>query len=367
MEQLDANVESSNSQITEDPFSQTDPNVEPAPGGSVTSGMKIEIQDIPQDEGESASTIYPQVVPSIVCVISEVNGASGTGSGIIASEDGYIITNAHVINNSKDTNVTVQLNDQTKYSAVIVGFDKITDLAVLKIDAEGLTPAVFGNSDQLKVGDAVLAVGSPYKVDYASSMTQGIISGLDRVVDYSDASNMTYIQTDAAISPGNSGGALVNMHGQVIGINSSKISGVAYEGVNFAIPISKAKNILDDLINQGYVSGRVRLGISGTEVSAEQQMYGYPAGVIIAKVDEESPLSKTDIQMGDIIVGIDDRTITGLDSLYQALGTYKPGDTVTLKVFRFNQNNNRGEDIEFTITLIEDKGETQQSVFIPDP
>ena len=164
----------------------------------------------------------------------------GTGTGIIATEDGYIITNSHVILDSKSVPVQVKTNDGTFHDAVVVGYDKTTDLAVLKIDGTGYTPAEFGNSDELVMGQAVLAIGNPGGEQFSGSLTSGIISGLDRSVDEYSSNGMTYIQTDAAINPGNSGGPLVNMYGQVIGINSAKIVSEQYEGMGFAIPTSGA-------------------------------------------------------------------------------------------------------------------------------
>ena len=332
-----------------------------APQGDVTDpdGEGLTIVDRPSTPELSANEVYEEVAPSIVCVLSSDITGSGTGSGVIATEDGYILTNAHVINNSKDTKVRILLYDGGEYDAAIVGFDKVTDLAVLKIDAEGLKAATFGNSDQLLIGDWVLALGSPSGVEYASSLSRGVVSGLNRTVSYSDANNMTYIQTDAAINPGNSGGALVNMYGQVVGINSSKISGVSYEGLSFSIPMNKAKPILDDLMQLGYVSGRPRLGITARTVSAMDQMYGKPAGVEIAEIEATSPFSATEAQPGDIITGADGRQITSLEELYQILGIHSPGDKLELTL------NRNGREFTITVELMEDAGQTQETQQIP--
>lgn len=334
----------------------------PAPGGDATDpdASGIVLENRPGTQELKAKEVYEKVAPSIVCVFSTTAAGSGTGSGIIVTEDGYIATNSHVVNDSKATKVQVLLFDGRQYEAAIVGIDKITDLAILKIDARNLPAAAFGNSDQLVVGDDVVAIGNPSGVEYASSMTRGMISGLDRTVSYSDASNMTYIQTDTAISPGNSGGALVNFYGQVVGITSSKISGVSYEGLSFAIPMTKAKPILDDLIANGHVSGRTRLGITGSSVTQQEQMYGVPAGVRIAEIQEGSSLEGTEARSGDIITRIDGKDISGMSQLYQVLGLHKPGDKVQMTLYRADELTNRGKDIEITITLLADNGETQQ-------
>lgn len=327
-------------------------NATPAPSGNVTNpnSSGITLQAKPQGNGLEATEVYEKVAPSIVCVLTQTQMYSGIGSGIIATEDGYIFTNSHVINDSLDVSVTVLLHDGNQYEAAIVGFDKITDLAVLKIDASGLTPAEFGNSDDLIVGETVYAIGNPSSVQYASSMTNGIVSGLNRPVSYSNSDNMTYIQTNAAISPGNSGGALVNAYGQVVGITSSKISGVSYEGLNFAIPTARAKTILDDLMTSGYVSGRPRLGITGRDAYA---VYGGTGGgVEIASIENESPLSGQ-AQIGDIIIAVDGESLSTMDELFQILGTHSPGDQLTLTLFR------NGQQFDITITLLEDRGEIQ--------
>lgn len=196
--------------------------------------------------------------------------AEGMGSGIIIREDGYIVTNAHVVEGAKG--ITVQLGDGTSYEGRLVGSDSKTDLAVVKVDAENLPAATFGNSDQVKMGEKVLAIGNPQSMDFAGSVTQGIVSGLNRQITAGGQNGTTVthytnlIQTDAAINPGNSGGALVNEYGQVIGINSAKVIATGAEGMGFAIPSNEVKPIVDDLIAYGRVTGRVRLGIYATEV-----------------------------------------------------------------------------------------------------
>ncbi len=343
-----------------------DENVVPAPEGDVTApdGSGIELQSIPATGELAAKDVYSKVAPSIVCLISTSDTGSGIGSGIILTSDGYIATNSHVVNDSKDTKVQVLLYGGEEYQGTIVGIDKVTDLAVIKIDAEGLTPAEFGDSSELVVGQDVVAIGSPSSIAYKSSMTRGIISGLDRTVSYSDENNMTYIQTDVAISPGNSGGALVNMYGQVVGITSSKISGVSYEGINFAIPSAKAQPILNQLMVNGYVENRPRLGVTCTSVTLQEQMYGVPAGVRIVSIDENSAFSGTDVQVNDIITQIDGRSFSGTSELYQILALYKPGDTVTVTMYRADEITNRGSNFDVQIVLLADNGETQKTIII---
>ena len=250
------------------------------------------------------------------------------------SEDGYIITNAHVIDGAMGLKVV--LFDGTEYAAQIVGSDTQTDLAVIKVEATGLTPAEFGNSDQLEVGEQLIAVGNPTGLELGSTLTVGYVSALNRQID--STSGLNYIQTDAAINPGNSGGALANEYGQVIGINSAKISGSDYEGLGFAISINDAQPIIDDLINYGYVKGRVRLGIGVYEMDAFMaQLNNTPQGLVVASIDAGTPAASSGLVPGDIITAIDGQDITLFDDIASMLEGKKPGDTVVLSVFRRTQ------------------------------
>lgn len=320
----------------------------------------ITLYSTPSGEEMTPSEVYNKVVPSTVLVITTAENGVGTGTGIIATEDGYIITNSHVILDSKSVPVQVKTNDGTFHDAVVVGYDKTTDLAVLKIDGTGYTPAEFGNSDELVMGQAVLAIGNPGGEQFSGSLTSGIISGLDRSVDEYSSNGMTYIQTDAAINPGNSGGPLVNMYGQVIGINSAKIVSEQYEGMGFAIPTSGAKTIVDDLLSGGYVQGRVRFGIKGNEITEMQaSMYDVPVGFMIREIDADSSFAGTDAQVYDIITAVDGVETPTLAALSDALLAYAPGDTVTVSLFRPSETGTGGETLEVTVTLLEDRGETQ--------
>lgn len=226
-----------------------------------------------------------KVMPSAVGIVAYIQssqsifgGEQSQGSGIILSEDGYIVTNQHVIDGA--TSVKVVLNDGSEYNASVVGEDEKTDLAVLKIEATGLTPAEFGNSDQMQIGEQVIAVGNPGGLELAGSVTVGYVSAVNRPITTSNGGTIDCIQTDAAINPGNSGGALVNTYGQVIGINSQKIAATEYEGIGFAISINEAQPIINDLIQYGYVRGRVVMGITMQMIDQiSAQMYGYQPGV----------------------------------------------------------------------------------------
>ena len=304
--------------------------------------------------------VYDKVIPSTVLVITQSGETQGTGTGIFATEDGYIITNSHVILNSKSVSVQVKTYDGELHDAVVVGFDKTTDLAVLKIDGTGYMPAEFGDSDDLRMGQWVVAIGNPGGEQFSGSITRGVISGLNRSVGSYSSNGMTYIQTDAAINPGNSGGPLVNLHGQVIGISSAKIVSEQYEGMGFAIPITGAKSIIDDLLAGGYVQGRVRFGIKGTAITQMQaSMYDVPQGFMISEIDEDSCFNGTDVQAYDIITAIDDTETKSLEELANALLNYKPGDTAEIHLFRPNESGVGGEEFTVTVTLLEDKGETQ--------
>lgn len=314
------------------------------------NGPTLTIENIPENQEEQkAEQIFLNVSPSVVFISAsdQAETSGNQGSGVIISEDGYIITNAHVL----AQNVTVTATDGTVYSAKIVGLDNRTDLAVIKIDAVGLKSAVFGNSDQLSVGAPVLSIGNPGGLDFSNSLTRGIVSAINRTVLPSNTITK-YIQTDAAINPGSSGGALLNMYGQVIGINSSKIVSTSYEGMCFAIPSTSVKPVVEDLIKQGYVSNRVKLGIMGKEVTGTQaKNKSIPQGIIISSISDQSDFNNKDIQINDIITKINDIEITSFGVLYSELQKYNAGDVVTLTIFRPEN----GKTFDVGITLIADE------------
>ena len=290
----------------------------------------------------------------------QTSTATATGSGIIISEDGYILTNNHVVDTSSSnsysyydisdaTSVKVKLNSATygndaTFDAKIVGKDSQTDLAVLKIDKTGLTAAEFGDSDQAVVGEFVMAVGSPLGLD--TTVTQGIVSAVNREVE-SDGTKYTCIQTDAAINSGNSGGALVNSEGKVIGINTLKLSGSGVEGIGFAIPINSTLDVTDQLINHNKVL-RPYIGISGINLDeSTAKKYNLTVGVYVKTVQNFSPAEKAGLQSGDVIVKADDKDITTMDELNDIKNSHKIGDTMKLKI------NRNGEEKEVTLTLEE--------------
>ena len=285
----------------------------------------------------------------------QTSTATATGSGIIISDDGYILTNNHVVDTSSSnssysyydisdaTSVKVKLNSDT-YDAKIVGKDSQTDLAVLKIDKTGLTAAEFGDSDQAVVGEFVMAVGSPLGLD--TTVTQGIISAVNREVE-SDGTKYVCIQTDAAINSGNSGGALVNSEGKVIGINTLKLSGSGVEGIGFAIPINSTLDVTSQLIDHNKVI-RPYIGISGINLDdSTAKKYNLVVGVYVKTVQNFSPAEKSGLQSGDVIIKADDKDITTMDELNNIKNSHKVGDTMKLKI------NRKGEEKELTVTLEE--------------
>jgi len=307
------------------------------------------------DSEMSVKSIAKKVGPSIVGIrmvtkspkywySSDMSDYESEGSGIIISKDGYILTNYHVVEYadpkktlSKNTTLEVFLSDKQQASAKFVGGDSKTDLAVIKIDKKNLTAATLGDSDELEVGELAVAIGNPLGLEFQGTVTVGVISALNRTVTINDKV-LNLIQTDAAINPGNSGGALVNSKGQVIGINTAKISITGVEGLGFAIPINDAKPIVDQLIMFGYVKGRPYIGISGREITEQiSSFYGLPVGIYILEVESGSAAEKAGIKKGDILVslaGKEVRTMTELETIKEK---YKAGDTVKVVVVRNNK------------------------------
>lgn len=308
-------------------------------------------------EDYSNTGIYAanKVLPSIVGITVEYtvnspyygysmkSSASASGSGVIISEDGYILTNNHIVNTSSTSSyyqvsqankVTVKLyNDDTIYDATIVGTDETTDLAVIKIEKTGLPAAELGNSDSVKVGEFSMAIGNPLGME--STVTAGIISAVNRTIT-SDNKNYTVIQTDAAINSGNSGGALVNSKGQVIGINTLKLSGTGIEGIGFAIPINSTVDIYKQLISDGKVK-RPYIGISGRDINEQTaKQYKLVEGVYIVSVEPYSSAEKAGLKSYDVITEVDGKKITSMDELNEIKNSHKIGDIINLKVYRDN-------------------------------
>lgn len=322
-----------------------------------------------QGYSETGVGVAKKVQPSIVAITVEysVNSifnrtpstATARGSGIIISEDGYILTNNHVINSSsssknsfyeigKANKVTVKLyNDDTEYKGEIIGTDSQTDLAVIKIDKTDLTAAELGDSDSVQVGEFSMAIGSPLGLD--NSVTAGIVSAVNREVSDEDGNKYVAIQTDAAINSGNSGGALVNSKGQVIGVNTLKLSGTSVEGIGFAIPINATKDIYNQLIQYSKVK-RPYVGISGSDLTkeiAEQYRLALDVGVYVRSVDDFSAAEKAGIKPGDIIIEAEGKKITKMDELNEIKNKKQIGDTLKLKISR------DGKEKDVTVTLQE--------------
>ncbi len=272
------------------------------------------------------------------------------------TKDGYIITNAHVVS-SKTANVQIAkieviLNDGTTHDAQLVGGDLKTDIAVLKINAENLVPAEFGDSDKLSVGDRVIVIGNPSGLEYAGSFTQGVVSSLSRNIYMSQLdSEVEYIQTDAAINPGNSGGAFINEYGQIVGISSAKLSAEGFEGMGFAIPINNAKDVIDSLIKNGYVSGRPKIGIQYKAIPETlAELNGVPKGLRIYELEANSDALKQGVLKGDIIFKMDGKEVYDSTTISEVLKDKKPGDKIVLTIYRVNESG-KSSTIDITVTL----------------
>lgn len=303
--------------------------------------------------------VRPQVVEIYTYKTKDTNAVSGSGSGIIITDDGYIVTNTHVLDGMEK--YTVNTYDNKSYTAEIVGRDAKTDIAVIKIDAKNLSAATLGNSDEVNQGEAVVAIGNP--AGLTGSITDGIVSGLNRKIK-TDATSfeMNCIQTNAAISPGNSGGALVNLYGQVIGITSSKYAAVNSEGLGFAITINDAKPIIEELISQGYVSGRVRVGITfyssyGDYANIEfKEQFGFEipkeleGSLWIDDISKDCDIANTELKTGDFIVSIEGKKVADYSELNQLLKGKKGGDKIKAECARVDKDGKITYfDIEFKL------------------
>ena len=273
--------------------------------------------------------------------------SAASGSGFIISGDGYILTNFHVVEDSSA--ITVSLFDGTTYDAALVGYDESNDIAVLKVEAEGLAPVVLGDSANMNVGDSVVAIGNPLG-ELTFSLTSGAVSALDRKVTLSSTITMELIQTDCAINSGNSGGALFNLYGEVIGITNAKYSSssgeASIDNIGFAIPINEIMPIVESIIEKGYIA-KPYIGVSIYDVSVEAQLYGIPVGAAVQSVTEGGPAQKAGIRSNDVITEANGQAITGSDDLVDLVGGCQAGDALTLKVYR------QGEYLELTLTVEE--------------
>ncbi len=293
------------------------------------------VPNVPQAGGLSLQEIYSKVSPSAVSITAVSHRGTAYGSGIIMTDSGYIITNCHVVD--EGLSLTVTLYDGRACEAVLVGKDATSDLAVLQIFAQGLTPAEFGNSDQVRVGDAAVAIGDPLGLELRGTMTEGIISAINRDLTI-EGKHMTLLQTTAALNEGNSGGPLINCYGQVIGINTAKIGSYyngGVEALGFAIPINTAKEIIDQLIAVGYVPGRPSLGVETTVLDSQYRFfYDLPQGLYITEVPEDSHAWQIGLRRGDTITSVAGVDVSDQEDLNAVLSGYEAGDTVTITIYR---------------------------------
>ncbi|MBQ8834850.1 MAG: trypsin-like peptidase domain-containing protein [Oscillospiraceae bacterium] len=329
----------------------------------------IEIVNIDTGKQMTAAEVYAANVNSTVGITTSITTnywgfqttSAASGSGFIISSDGYILTNYHVIEGANS--ITVSLYDGTSYDAALIGYDESNDIAVLKVEAENLTPVILGDSDNLNVGDSVVAIGNPLG-ELTFSLTAGLVSAMDREVTLSSSVTMNLIQTDCAINSGNSGGALFNLYGEVIGVTNAKYSSTSssvasIDNIGFAIPINSIRSIVESIIEKGYIS-KPYIGIGVLDVSAETQMYGVPAGIAVQSVMDGAPAAEAGLQVGDVITAVNGTALTS-DELVDMVGASSVGDTLELSIYR------KGETLELTVTVGEQiqsalaNEETQQS------
>ena len=295
--------------------------------------------------------VYEKVLPSVVSITCQDGRTVSSGTGVIMDASGYIITNAHVVEDALQ--IQVLLTDGRELQARCVGSDMLSDLAVLRVSATGLVPAVFGDSDKLRVGDEVVAIGDPLGVELRGTMTDGIISGINRDIK-SGNRTLTLMQTTAALNTGNSGGPLVNCYGQVVGINTMKIGDYAsesgVENLGFAIPITSVQRVLEQLANQGYVAGRPDLGLTGSAISTFYQFYyRMPAGLLITEVDKDSNAAEQGLRRGDILISLDGTAVTSPDILEEITYAGSVGDELEAVIYR------DGREYTLTLTMGEEK------------
>ena len=328
--------------VLEAPAAQPEQMPQPSPvqeHGLAIANSPQSVENRPVDDAAALSLqeIYTKVFPSVASISCVHQNGTSTGTGIVMSEEGHVITNYHVIEGAQQIYVMVGEDDQ--YVASLVGGDETTDIAVLQVNGAELVPAEFGDSDMLRVGDMVVAIGDPLGAELRGTMTDGIVSAINRDLNLSGR-QMTLIQTNAALNSGNSGGPLINCYGQVIGINTMKMSNYSsqsstVEGLGFAIPITAARPIINELSEKGYVSGRPAIGIQGQALDLRAQwFYHMPSGVIITGILDESDAARKGLEPDDVIVALNDRQISSLEDLVGAKNDLVAGDTVTLTIYR---------------------------------
>lgn len=316
------------------------------PRADLDPSVQLVLTDLPE-QSLSFQEIYGKVIPSIVSIQAYSDTAAYSGTGVIMTADGYVITNHHVISGCSSAQVV--LFDGNIYDAKLVGSDVPSDLAVLKIEAQDLTPAEFGDSDLLQVGDAVLAIGNPLGAELFGTMTEGIVSAINRDVNVSGYT-MTLIQTTAALNPGNSGGALINSAGQVVGITNLKMmsSYETIEGLGFAIPTVWAKEVVDVLLAEGAITNRPTIGLMCLAIpSGQAEIYGLDSGVYVDSVTAGGPADRAGVRPGDVIVAANGRTVASLDDLTIARDEAGIGGALELTIWR------EGETLELTLILVD--------------
>lgn len=334
--------------------------LEASASSEFTGGQSVDvsINSVPESEKMSTAEIAEKMIPSVVGIMvysSDSGSATSLATGVIITEDGYIATNDHIYDNIPNAEFVVITSDNKRYEAAFVAGDSRSDLAVLKMKgASGLKYAEFGDSDNIKVGEEVVVIGNPYSMTLSSSVTKGIISATNRRLTGNSTYTMKLIQTDAAINPGNSGGPLVNSYGQVIGINSSKIQQSGYEGIGFAIPSATVKSVVESLIENGYVTGRAKLGITFQVIdflTAERN--NIPQGLYVLSVSQESGLSNK-IYEGEIITHLDGVSLSEAADFMDIIEAKKPGDTLAIRTY--NTSKDMYNDVDAVLT--EDRGES---------
>ena len=318
----------------------------------------IETVQVDTSKQMTQAEVYAANVRSTVGITTSVTTnywgfqttSAASGSGFIISEDGYILTNYHVIENSNS--ITVTTYDDVTYDAKVIGYDSSNDIAVLKVEAQNLPPVILGDSDNLNVGDPVVAIGNPLG-ELTFSLTAGMVSAKDRQVTFSGGTTMNLIQTDAAINSGNSGGALFNLYGEVVGVTNAKYSGSSGSGasidnIGFAIPINTVRPIVESIIENGYFA-KPYIGVSILDVSEDSQLYGVPQGAAVQSVVEDGPAAKAGLQAGDIVTQVDGTAITGSAELKKQVTASHPGDVLKLSIYR------QGQTLEISVTVDEQR------------
>ena len=319
----------------------------------VRENSVIEMVDVPTGEPMTPAEVYAANVNSTVGITTSAttnfwgyqSTSAASGSGFIISDDGYILTNFHVIEDS--SSISVSMYNGESYKADLIGYDESNDIAVLKIEEEGLAPVILGNSDNLNVGDSVVAIGNPLG-ELTFTLTSGTISAKDREVTFSNNTTMNLLQTDCAINSGNSGGALFNLYGEVIGVTNAKYgsssnSSASIDNIGFAIPINSIMNIVESIIEKGYIS-KPYIGISVLDVSAETQAYGIPAGAAVQSVTENGPAAQAGLQRGDIITAVDGKAMTS-NELVSYVGAAEIGQQIVFSIYR------QGETLEVIVNV----------------